>query len=401
MGRCLLVVLGCLFGTSAAGQVGADESRFEVSRVLGQGHIVLRLDGRDMLARLSGVAYDGPTQALEDLLQGPVTLVLQAGRAVDATGTPLVELYRDGRCLNELILRRGLGRVDRETLMAPRRLEHYLVAEREAREAELGLWLPSPHPSIISPMTPPESEVVRASVPPPASITPTPAELPRLSPDPDVPTVVPELSQSEPEAGPVPEAARGDVMIVTTPAQAEFTEPSSWTAWGDRLWDWGVSTLTVPVSLSRDDLASLAASRLAFAAFGAWVARQKRRRRLEGLLLGAAFGPLGVLIEALLPLSTTPAANPPATPGLEAIVGRGQPQAAPGSARLSDSHDFLPIGTSVLWEHSDELPVDDSLLRDEDDDLTTSEASRSGSPPTPASLGRSTPVVETPQPAPH
>lgn len=34
---------------------------------------------------------------------------------------------------------------------------------------------------------------------------------------------------------------------------------------------------------------------------GAWVASQKGRPAAEGLLLGAVFGPLGVIIEALLP----------------------------------------------------------------------------------------------------
>jgi hypothetical protein len=38
-----------------------------------------------------------------------------------------------------------------------------------------------------------------------------------------------------------------------------------------------------------------------FGLFGSWVARQKQRRELEGLILGALFGPFGVLIEALLP----------------------------------------------------------------------------------------------------
>jgi hypothetical protein len=34
---------------------------------------------------------------------------------------------------------------------------------------------------------------------------------------------------------------------------------------------------------------------------GAWVATQKRRSASEGLVLGLLFGPLGVLVEALLP----------------------------------------------------------------------------------------------------
>ena len=33
----------------------------------------------------------------------------------------------------------------------------------------------------------------------------------------------------------------------------------------------------------------------------AWIAGQKNRPRMEGFLLGSLFGPLGVLVEALLP----------------------------------------------------------------------------------------------------
>ncbi|AGA28609.1 hypothetical protein [Singulisphaera acidiphila] len=38
-----------------------------------------------------------------------------------------------------------------------------------------------------------------------------------------------------------------------------------------------------------------------FGGFGSWVASQKGRQPVEGMMLGAVFGPLGVLIEALLP----------------------------------------------------------------------------------------------------
>lgn len=38
-----------------------------------------------------------------------------------------------------------------------------------------------------------------------------------------------------------------------------------------------------------------------FAALGRWVAMNKRRRGAEGLTLGLLFGPLGVIVEALLP----------------------------------------------------------------------------------------------------
>jgi hypothetical protein len=39
----------------------------------------------------------------------------------------------------------------------------------------------------------------------------------------------------------------------------------------------------------------------AFGGLGAWIAAQKRRAAAEGALLGALFGPVGVLVEALLP----------------------------------------------------------------------------------------------------
>ena len=41
-----------------------------------------------------------------------------------------------------------------------------------------------------------------------------------------------------------------------------------------------------------------------FAVFGAWVAIQCRRSEMEGFLLGALFGPIGVIVEALLPSVT-------------------------------------------------------------------------------------------------
>jgi len=51
---------------------------------------------------------------------------------------------------------------------------------------------------------------------------------------------------------------------------------------------------------------------LVFAGFGAFVAVQKRREASEGFILGMLFGPLGVLVEALLPQGvqqTTDSAN--------------------------------------------------------------------------------------------
>ncbi len=42
---------------------------------------------------------------------------------------------------------------------------------------------------------------------------------------------------------------------------------------------------------------------------GWWIAKQRHRPELEGLLLGFVFGPLGAVIEALLPLGD-PTAKP-------------------------------------------------------------------------------------------
>jgi hypothetical protein len=40
----------------------------------------------------------------------------------------------------------------------------------------------------------------------------------------------------------------------------------------------------------------------AFGGLGAWIAGQKRRSPVEGLILGVVFGPVGAIVEALLPL---------------------------------------------------------------------------------------------------
>jgi len=46
----------------------------------------------------------------------------------------------------------------------------------------------------------------------------------------------------------------------------------------------------------------LAVVSLSFGALGGWVAIQKRREPYEGAILGILFGPVGVLVEALLPI---------------------------------------------------------------------------------------------------
>ncbi len=43
-----------------------------------------------------------------------------------------------------------------------------------------------------------------------------------------------------------------------------------------------------------------------FGGLGAWVAGQKNRNVGEGLILGGVFGPVGVIVEALLPTIQRP-----------------------------------------------------------------------------------------------
>jgi hypothetical protein len=70
-----------------------------------------------------------------------------------------------------------------------------------------------------------------------------------------------------------------------------------------------------------------------FGGLGAWVATQKDRGQGEGFILGLLFGPLGVLIEALLPAGAsgrTPASSPPSS--RRAAIG-GPRTSAPGPVR--------------------------------------------------------------------
>ncbi|HWE37264.1 MAG TPA: hypothetical protein VG406_11915 [Isosphaeraceae bacterium] len=48
---------------------------------------------------------------------------------------------------------------------------------------------------------------------------------------------------------------------------------------------------------------------LAFGTFGAWIADQRGRSFWEGALLGFVFGPIGVIVEALLPGGDPPPAR--------------------------------------------------------------------------------------------
>jgi hypothetical protein len=58
---------------------------------------------------------------------------------------------------------------------------------------------------------------------------------------------------------------------------------------------------------------------LMLAVLSTWIAGQKNRGEDEGFILGALFGPLGVLVEALLPAHTPPPPpRPPTKAELEA-----------------------------------------------------------------------------------
>jgi len=57
-------------------------------------------------------------------------------------------------------------------------------------------------------------------------------------------------------------------------------------------------------------LISIVVVALAFAALGAWIASQKNRDGGEGFILGLLFGPIGVIVEAVLPTLSQPAPQP-------------------------------------------------------------------------------------------
>jgi hypothetical protein len=66
------------------------------------------------------------------------------------------------------------------------------------------------------------------------------------------------------------------------------------------------STLEAPVSLYTLVLGIAFICGLIFGFLGRWIAGEKHREPSEGFLLGFLFGPLGVLIEALLPTKEKP-----------------------------------------------------------------------------------------------
>lgn len=453
--RRLFLVLGNALVLLSLTAVGGESPEYAVSRVLAGGGVVLRLEGRDMVARLIGVEYEGPTVALEGELRGPVTLVLQPGRAVDTSGTPLVELFRGGRSLNEQVVWLGLARVGRESGLAPRLLERLQIAQREAREAGRGLWQ-APLPTVAVLATEPMSAEPPSSEAPFEPVVPSPLA-PALAPELTLPAVAEPQSEPEEVSEPdvvqtlsSPPAVRVELASGSEPAAALVEPPApaalpfpliddsvaaanpSGVLVSSLSWIWSLATL--PGSMDSSDLVLTGLARVAFASFGAWIAFHKRRRVGEGLVLGVAFGPLGVLVEALLPLAALPTfprsqaissqpnlqAMPqtPVVPTLRHTLGLAQPigPAPPGSSAFraesdsicgpisSDSrsgsqptyglgsHDMIMAG-SDLWEHYEDLPVDHSLMQDDDDQVTT-EGSGSGlaGPPSSSAGASGSPV---------
>lgn len=58
-------------------------------------------------------------------------------------------------------------------------------------------------------------------------------------------------------------------------------------------------------------------------ALGVWVAAQKGRAPLEGLILGVLFGPLGVIVEGLLPVGMPEEEEAGSAPRFAAPARRG------------------------------------------------------------------------------
>ena len=68
-----------------------------------------------------------------------------------------------------------------------------------------------------------------------------------------------------------------------------------------------------------------------FAALGGWVAHWKNRRPLEGLMLGAILGPVGLILEMGKPYAHRP------------MVDRGAQNSFRSLVRYQSEHDFLPF----------------------------------------------------------
>jgi len=112
--------------------------------------------GDTFIARLTGIKappkdktlgykiYDFTKRELEGKTVKIFTWTMDntaAGIVHDKSGYPFVEIeYWKGKSLsfNEVLLKKGYARVDREYL--PDNLKHYLDLEKEAQEKGLGIW---------------------------------------------------------------------------------------------------------------------------------------------------------------------------------------------------------------------------------------------------------------------
>lgn len=74
---------------------------------------------------------------------------------------------------------------------------------------------------------------------------------------------------------------------------------------------------------------------LSFGGFGAWIASVKNRPTHEGMLVGVFFGPLGCLIEALLPDGQpTLVGSPPSDDGSDSVLEKEREAEAEARIRM-------------------------------------------------------------------
>lgn len=85
-------------------------------------------------------------------------------------------------------------------------------------------------------------------------------------------------------------------------------------------------------------LSVLAMAWMLFVGFGWWVALQKNRRGTEGAILGLLFGPLGCLVEALLPNQTP-----------ELMIDHGNHLRTTEEDSASKNRDRSRILTGCVW----------------------------------------------------
>lgn len=379
------LAVGLEAGPALAAQ--ADSATYVVVRLAPDGQVLLAQGSREVFVRLLGLALDAPGADLETLLKGKTAPVLQPGGAVTADGTPLVELHRGGVSLNEAAVRHGLARVDTQARLAPRLKERLQIAEREAREAGRGLWAPR--------LADQDVNVETAAAPTPAPPAPEPA--PGHGPGPTWEAARPAFVDRPPTP---PEAAK---VVANEPAVAERA------SFAPGVWPRNYVAWMVPEDGRQ--LAILGSVHVLCAGLGGWVASQKRRRLVEGLVLGAGFGPLGALVEALLPV-------PPERRGRDSsslsrpkpTVARGMSAAAPapvssaalpvvprslsplaqyvaansgviapgaGAPGALGSRELLLAANRAVWEHDEDVPADPSLMQD--DDVSTASGASGGS----------------------